>query len=155
MMSRLEIGLSRENADRLFSDDGIKKLSTDHYEASYIDHPLVQYYSAFVGDDFVGAFMVIKQSVIDYEVHLLLMREAVYYTRMLCGLILDECFREAHRVTAKINGRMNTMQNLVTKLGFKFEGETREACMIGGEYVGVKNYGLLKSEWENKNGFSR
>ena len=35
------------------------------------------------------------------------------------------------------------------KVGFKFEGITKDVMYIDGNYLDVKTYGLLKEEWQN------
>ncbi|MFA5040005.1 MAG: GNAT family protein [Bdellovibrionales bacterium] len=149
-MIKIEAGLSKENEEVLFSDESIQKLSRDGVPVSKIDHPCVKYYSAFVSGEFVGAFMIINNTRLDSEIHLLLLPISVKYYRYLCVLIINEAFLTAHRVTAKIYSHLKTIQNLVKKLGFSYEGTIRESFELNGKVMDIQIYGLLKSEWRSK-----
>lgn len=147
-MIRLEKGISKENADYLYSHESILKLRHDNGGVYFIEHPFVNYYSAYIGDTFVGAFLVIEHSDIEAEVHLHLLPISVKYYRNICHLMLHELFQKYHRVTGKIYGHLKTMQNMVKKLGFKHEGTMREIYAIDGTKIDCEVYGLLKHEWE-------
>lgn len=146
-MIYIKKGISKENADYLYSHESIIKLKHDDGGIYYIEHPYVSYYSAFIDNIFVGAFLVIEHSSIEAEVHLHLLPESIKYYRNICYLMLHELFTIYHRVTGKIYGTLKTMQNMVKKLGFKHEGTMREAYSINDRKIDCEIYGLLKSEW--------
>lgn len=153
-MLKLHKGLSKENSEILFSDKSIQKLCNDNYTPSYISHPLISYYSAFMGDVFVGAFMVTETTIHDRDVHLLLTDKALYYTRIFCEMLKSELFKDADRITARVFKRLWKMQNMLKKIGFTKEGEIRNAYKLNGRFDDIVIYGLLKTEWEKDNGRS-
>lgn len=147
-MVYIQEDISNQNLQYVYSHNSMKKLSTDHRDASPIKHPFAKYYSAFYDNKFLGAYLVLKQSELEYEIHILLLPESIKYTRELSIAMLNETFKYAHRVTAKIYSNLKTIENMTKKLGFKYEGTIRETHLINGKYVDTIIYGMLKSEFK-------
>ena len=147
-MVYIKEGITENDLTYIYNHNSIKKLATDHREAKPIYNEFAVYYSAYNDNKFLGAYLVIKQSELEYEIHILLLPESIKYTRKLSNLILKEIFKKAHRVTAKIYSNLKTIQNMTARLGFKYEGTMRETYLINGEYIDTIIYGMLKSEFK-------
>lgn len=57
-----------------------------------------------------------------------------------------------HRIEADIEPRNTASVKTVERLGFQREGLLRERWVVGGEIQDTAFYGLLKSDWKNKEG---
>lgn len=147
-MIRIELGISPEQIEEVYSHASIQKLKHDHAELIYIDHPLVKYYSAFVGDEFVGCYLVAELSPIDFEAHMLLLPNSVPYYRVLTSMMADILFKQTDRITVIIIEGMKSAMNHITKIGFGHEGIKKEAFQVNGIKKDAHIFGLLKSEWE-------
>lgn len=60
------------------------------------------------------------------------------------------CFENLnlHRVQADCTDGNMGSQRVLEKLGFTFEGLWRESCLEHGQFVSLRQYGLLRREWE-------
>ena len=70
-----------------------------------------------------------------------------------CGQeIIDFLFRrlKVARVSAWIPTYNRQATRFATLLGFRYEGEQRNAILFHEKHYNVQMYGLLRSEWENK-----
>ena len=65
------------------------------------------------------------------------------------GLLTDFAFRELrmHRVQARVLATNPASARIWEKLGFAEEGVHRDRAFTGGEYVDVRYFGVLESEW--------
>ena len=147
-MVEVTLGITAEHMEEVYSHPSIQKLKTDHSELSPIYNPLVSYYSAWNDGVFVGAFLVVKNTPLDSEIHILLFPSSVRVYRDLCKIVIMESLKNSNRVTAKVFSDLHSIVNLVKKLGFKYEGRIREMFLQNGIKKDVLIYGLLKSEWE-------
>ena len=146
-MIKITKGVAKENIEMVYSHHSMQKIKHDHAELGYIDHPMVDYYSCFIDDEFVGCYIVAKISPIDYEVHMLLLPTEVKRHRELGLKMATILFEETDRISTIIIDGMNSAKNYVKKLGFKLEGVKREAfeqnCIKKDAYL----YGLLKKDF--------
>jgi pantoate kinase len=104
--------------------------------------------SAWIGKTFAGAFMVIKQSAVELELHSLLKKSSIKESRKLAAKCLAWAF--AHpilRVTVYIIEGLEAAKNFALKLGFKNEGCRRCACVQGGIVKDVYVLGMTRQEW--------
>lgn len=147
-MVKVTLGITDEHLNEVYSHPSIQKLKTDHSDLSPIIHPLVSYYSAWNNSVFVGAFLVIKNTPIDSEIHIFLLPKSIRVYRDLCKAVILEELKNSNRITAKIFSDMHSIENMVKKIGFKYEGKIREMFMQNGVKKDVLIYGLLKSELE-------
>lgn len=141
-------GITENHLTEIYSDAYITKVGHDHRPASPIIHPNATYLSAFLDGKFVGAFLSIKASPIDFELHSLLKKEAIPHSRELAKKFLDWAFsKPIQRVTALIIEGLEKTKNLCLKLGFKLEGIKRNACLVGGVLKNIYILGMTKEEW--------
>ena len=135
---------------RLCSDPYIARAGHDHRPLSAIDHPDVHYLAATLDGEIVGAFCVIDSGFVERDVHALLQRRALPWSRDLGRLCIAWCFSApwVQRLTAQIIEGLEAARNYCVRLGFRVEGFKRDACQVGGRIVGVHVLGLTRSEWE-------
>lgn len=148
-MITISKGILQHNIDITFNDVIINKLANDHYTPSYIDNDIVEYYSCFVGEMYVGCFVCFSNYYNEIEIHSFLLKSAIRHERAFFAKMLDIAFIDYMRVTTKIEDRIKTTQNLVRKLGFKHEGTLRQVYSYNNQYGNVELYGILKHEWRN------
>lgn len=141
-------GITKGHLLEVYSDPYITKVGHDHRAAAPIDHPNVTYLSAWIGKTFAGAFMVIKQSAVEFELHALLKRSSIKQSRALGMACLAWAFAHSIlRVTAYIIEGLEAAKNYCLKLGFKHEGTRRHACMQGGIIKNVYVLGMTRQDW--------
>lgn len=145
----LKEGITTEHLGQIYADPYITKVGHDHRPAAPIQHPLVTYLSAFVNGKFAGAFIAIQQTAIEIDLHALLKKEFVRYSRMLGAELLRWSFdkKQTMRVTAYIIEGLESAKNYCIKLGFKMEGFRRDACMQDGNLKGVHILGMTRRDW--------
>lgn len=144
--------VTKEHLQEVYSDPYIaSRIGHDHRPAMPIAHPNVTYLSAWIGDAYAGAFMAIKQSAVELELHALLKRSSVKHSRGLALAFLNWAFaKPIHRVTAYIIEGLNSVVNFCLKLGFVIEGVRRNACVQNGAIKNVYCLGMLREEWSKK-----
>jgi hypothetical protein len=127
----------------------VAKLRHDGRDPGYINHPLVSYHGAYVGDAPVGVFTAVRFSPWEVEVHVAILSSAIRHARRLCWLFLAQVFADSDvmRVTAYVLGTLPSAANLCRKLGFADEGRRRDACRVHGEPVDVLILGLTRADW--------
>lgn len=133
----------------IYRDPYVSRIGHDYRAAEPIKHPNARYLGAYVDGDLVGAFLLIESGSIETDLHALLTRRALEHSRELGRLCLDHVFRspEIERVTAYIIGGLTAARNYCLKLGFVTEGLRRNACMQGGQLLGVHILGMTRNEW--------
>lgn len=152
---RVEQTGSRMVIDAILADEWIApKIEQNGQGAGYIDHPLVDYFGAWIDGRWAGVFTRIHFTDIESEVHAALLREALPYSRELGALFLDIVFAEpqVERATAHVIGSLTTAVNYCLKLGFQIEGVRRNACLQKSRLLPVITLGLLRNEWEFERG---
>lgn len=77
------------------------------------------------------------------------------YAKEAIRLVLGYYFHELRyqKVTVSVHGDNPRSMALHEKLGFVREGTFRRMLFTGGGYVDVHWYGLLREEWETRNGY--
>jgi len=142
------LGISQQHLLEVYQDPYIARVGHDHRPAAPIDHPNATYLSAWVGDSFAGAFLVIKQSAVELELHALLKKSALKQSRDLGMSCLAWAFAQPIlRVTAYIIEGLEAVKNYCLKLGFKLEGCRRNACVQNGVVKDVYVLGMTRQEW--------
>jgi len=142
------LGISQQHLLEVYQDPYIARVGHDHRPAAPIDHPNATYLSAWVGDSFAGAFLVIKQSAVELELHALLKKSALKQSRDLGMSCLAWAFAQPIlRVTAYIIEGLEAVKNYCLKLGFKLEGCRRNACVQNGVIKDVYVLGMTRQEW--------
>lgn len=141
-------GITPAHLIDIYSDSYISRIGHDHRCAAPVIHPNVTYISAWIGDTFAGAFMAIKQSAIEFELHALLKKKSIRHSRELGRKFLEWAFSHPIlRVTAYIIEGLEAAKNYCIKLGFKEEGCRRNACVKNGIAKDVYILGLIREEW--------
>jgi hypothetical protein len=133
---------------KIYSDPYIKKISHDHMEAGIISHPNAIYLSAKINDEIVGAFLAIRTSFIELELHSLLTKKALHKSRELGQLFLDWAFsnNDTYRVTVPIMQGLEKAKNYCIKSGMKLEGVKRDAIMKNKKLRDLYILGMTKKE---------
>jgi hypothetical protein len=142
------VGITEQHLVEVYSDPYITKVGHDHRPAVPIQHPNVTYLSAWVDGKFSGAFIAIKQSAVELELHALLKKSALKQSRDLGLACLAWAFSQPIlRVTAYIIEGLDMAKNFCIKLGFKVEGCRRCACVQNGVIKDVYMLGMTRQEW--------
>lgn len=148
-MLRLTEGISPENLAFLYLDPLIARTGDDYSKACPVFHPLAVYLSAWVGDLFVGAYLVIRFSDTEYEAHSFLRATATKHSRALGKLLLEWVFANPGvlRLTGYIREGLESARNHCLKMGFSLEGFRRDALLLNGKPCGIYVMGITKNEW--------
>ena len=142
------LGISQQHLLEVYQDPYIARVGHDHRPAAPIEHPNAIYLSAWIGNSFAGAFLVIQQSDVELELHALLKKSALKHSRELGFACLAWAFTQPIlRVTAYIIQGLETTKNYCLKLGFKDEGCRRSACVQNGVIKDVYMLGMTRQEW--------
>jgi hypothetical protein len=149
MLVSVTESITDEHLLEVYADPYINKIGHDHRPAAPIIHPNVTYLSAWIGSTFAGAFMVIKQSAVELELHSLLKKSSVKQSRELGLACIAWAFSHpvVLRVTAYVIEGLEEAKNYCLKLGFKQEGCRRCACVQGGIVKDVYVLGMTRQEW--------
>jgi hypothetical protein len=140
--------------ERVYADDYIRRaVSHDGRQFSAITHNCVEYVAARVGHIFCGAFLLVRFSSIEIEIHSLLFRSALHWSRHLGRAAIDFCFTHhpIQRLTAYVFSDLLMAGNFCLKLGFRYEGTRRDACRRQGVLTGVDIFGITRTDWEARN----
>lgn len=148
-MIELKPGITPEHLAELYSDELVSRICDDDQPMYPVFHELATYLSAFVSGRFVGAYLAIRYSACEYEVHTLLMKPATKASRELGRQLLDWCFSDKNvlRVTGYIREGLQSAINHCLKMGFKHEGFRREAVRCSGVPRGIHIMGITRTEW--------
>jgi len=148
MLSLAPLEDPRALAD-LYADPYIARVGHDHRPAAPLIHPDVHYVGAYVDGRRVGAFMVVESGWVEQDVHALLTRSALRWSRQLGLMMLARMFTNpmVQRVTAQVIQGFESAKNYCLKLGFKLEGFKRDCVMVGGRLRGVWMLGLTRRDW--------
>ena len=139
-------------------DDNIRSLYKDKYitdaikqdnrECIPVRNNLVSYVSTFVDNEFMGAFLFIRYSRYEAEIHSLLKRKALNHSRDLAKLMIDYTFKDKDimRITTLILSDLNKVKNFVRKLGFTHEGTKRNVTLRNKKCLDVDIFGIIREE---------
>jgi hypothetical protein len=142
-------GITEEHLQDIYSDTYIARAAHDGRAASPVIHPAVVYLSAWVKGSFAGAFLVVKHSAIDFELHSLLKRQFISSSRELGQHCLAWVFghESVLRATVYVMEGLESARNYCIKQGFKLEGVKRNACMKNQEAKDIYILGIIREEW--------
>jgi RimJ/RimL family protein N-acetyltransferase len=148
-MIALTDGISDQHLTELYQDRYIQRVGYDDRPASPVSHPLASYVSAFIDDVFAGAFLIIRFTRREVEIHSLLLKQAMLYSRVLGRMIIDYVFKnkDVMRITANVLEGLESARNYCLKLGFQLEGIKRSVCLIKGKPIDLYILGLLRQDW--------
>lgn len=133
----------------LYADPYIARVGHDHRPASPIVHPDCHYLGAYRDSELMGAFLIIESGWVEWDVHALLKREALRWSRDFGAMCLARMFenRSLARVTAQVIEGLESAKNYCLRLGFRLEGFRRDALMVGGKLRGVYVLGMTRRDW--------
>ncbi len=149
MLLEVKEGITQEHLQEVYGDPYISRVGHDHRPAAPISHPLVTYLSASINGKFAGAFMAIQQTSVELELHSLLKKSSLPYSRALGQEFLKWAFesRPILRVTAYIIEGLESAKNFCLKLGMQLEGFRRDVCVQNGTIKGVYILGMTRQDW--------
>lgn len=150
--ARVYAGITEQNLKQVYSDPYIATVGHDHRPASPVIHPLATYLTATVNGTFAGAFLAIRTTALNIDLHALLLRDSVQHSRHLGMACLQWAFdnHPIERVTALVIEGLEAAKNYCLKLGFEYEGFQRDAVMQGGILKGVHMLGMTRADWSSK-----
>ena len=148
-MIELTEGITPENLHAIYSSPKNARVGNDGQAMYPVFHPLALYLSAWVNGVFSGAYLTIRYSDFEYEVHSLLSRRAVMQSRNFGRLLLGWVFSHypVTRCTGYIAEGIESARNHCLNMGFKQEGFRRDAIMVNGKPKGLYVMGITRSEW--------
>lgn len=146
----LQEDITPENLFTIYHDERIVNAISYDGKAPYPElHDLAHYVSVFLKNKFVGAFLFIRTSQYSADIHSLLLRDALSYSRQAGCMIIDYAFMKTEilRLTAPVMEDLKTAKNFCLKLGFKQEGFIRDAYLKNNGPKGVYMLGMTRKEW--------
>lgn len=129
----------------------IDRISTDSATPSYIDHPLAQYYSVWNNEIFLGLILCIRYNQYEIEMHSLLKKESITYSREIGNIIINKMFEDQDilRITAPVQGDLKSTMNFLEKIGFVKEGIKKSAIIKKGIITDMYIYGITRLQRES------
>lgn len=148
-MIALSEGITPEHLAQIYSDPIMSRVADDGQQMYPVFHELAQYLSAWVDDVFVGAYLVIRYSEFEYELHSLLTKKGTRHSRKLCALLLEWTFSHDRvlRATGYIREGLTSMVNHCLRMGFVREGFRRNAVLCNGVPTGIHILGITREDW--------
>ena len=148
-MLQLTEGITGWHLSQVYSDPYIVgAIQQDGRPAKPVSHPCAVYLSAFLDDRFLGAFLAIRFSKHEMELHSLLHRDALKHSRELGRQVIEWSFdHDIQRITAYVIDGLHKAANYCRRLGFVDEGRRRHACMKNGHPTDVLILGLTRQDW--------
>lgn len=136
--------------EEIYQDPYISNaIKQDNRDLTPLCHPLIKYYGTYIDNKLKGLFLCIAYSDCEVEIHSLLKKESIKYSRKFGEMMRDLTFSNKHtqRITLLIVDGLNTVKNYSKKIGFKLEGIKRNAYPQNNIYKDVYMYGLTRTEW--------
>jgi hypothetical protein len=142
-------GITPEHLADVYADPFIARISHDGRAHSPVNHPLATYLTATVEDVFAGAFLAIRTSNLEIDLHALLKPAFHRHSRALGAAFIEWAFAQpgVERVSANICEGLESVRNYCLKLGFVQEGFKRRAFSKNGAIGGVYMMGLTRPDW--------
>ena len=142
-------GITTEHLAEVYSDQYIQRIGYDYRPAAPVVHPLATYLSAWVSGKFVGAFLAIRHTLYEYELHALLLKSAITKSRDLGKMAISWAFsfKDVLRVTTHIPESLKSAINYVKKIGFIVEGKRRHGCIKDSIIQDIYLFGITREEW--------
>jgi len=147
----LTLGISQQHLDEIYQDPYITSPFHDNMQHQPVFVPNSFYLSAWVNDEFAGAFLMFKYSEAEMEVHSLLKRSFVKKTRTLGKELIKWVFDFEHvlRLSTYIPSDMPSVMNYVEKIGFIPEGIKREVSTKNGSFINNHIYGITRTDYRS------
>jgi len=142
---------STKMINSIYEDDYIIScISYDSCTPSPIEHPLAKYISAWHKDTFLGLILCVRYNQYEIEMHSLLKKESIPYSREIGKLIIEEMFsdKDVLRITAPVQGNLISTMNFLEKIGFVKEGIKKDAIIKKEIVTDMHIYGITKTKWK-------
>lgn len=148
----LTVGITQENLKNLYDDSYIQRAGYDKRPLVPVVHPLVTYLTATANDSFAGAYMLVRHTDIEFEIHSLIKKKYISHALTLGNMAIDWAFahKEIERITAYVSADLESVKNYCLKIGFKLEGIRRNACKKAGKLIDVYVLGIIRADWSMK-----
>lgn len=142
-------GITQEHLQEVYSDPYIARIGHDHRPFAPITHPLATYLTATVCGGFAGAFLAIRTSRMEIDVHALIKKDFAKQSRALGHAFIDWAFaqRGVERISANVLEGLESVRNYCLKIGFSQEGFKPAAFVKDGVICGVHMMGITKQDW--------
>lgn len=150
-MIEIREGLDLESLAFIYMQPEIKKTGYDGNPAYPVFGENCTYLGCFVNEDLLGAYLMVRCSDYEFDVHSLILDRGLYFSRHFCELMLEWTFRHTQilRLSGYVVEDLLTMRNHAMKMGFELEGFRRDALMIDGKPKGLHVLGITRKDWEN------
>lgn len=133
----------------IYKDNYINSAFGDlHIKKPILNNKKVIYYACFVNNVFVGCFLEIKKNIIDSEVHSLLMKSGLKYSRCLAKKFLKIIFDQSkvYRISTRVLIIHKKVINFCLKIGFKFEGLQHNADIKNNTFCDVALFRITNGD---------
>lgn len=115
-------------------------------EPNYWENELIDYVTVFADDENLGAFIIVKNTKTDYDLHYAIKntRSAKMHIRSISKLILDYIFEtyQCSRLTGWV--KKKSIVNLSLKMGWVIEGKKRSVDFGGDSVIMI---GITRDDW--------
>lgn len=151
-MIEIRPGIQAEHLARIYTDPFMLRVSDDGQPMYPVFHERAHYVSAFVDGEFMGAYLVIRYTDTEWELHSLLLKKATRHSREFGRLLLEWVFShdKVLRATGLIREGLNSAVNHCLKMGFQREGFRRNAVLVDGKPKGIHILGITREGWRKK-----
>lgn len=153
-MIHIASGITADQLVEIYSDPRIAIVGHDHRPASPIAHPSAIYLSVHVDNVFCGAFLVIRVSAVEMDIHALLLKCASRESRNIGRAVLKYIFDtwlEILRITGYVINGNHLALNYCLRVGMTFEGTRRHAVVQNGVITDVNIMGITRQDFTTTN----
>lgn len=139
---------SQTERNQLYQNDYVLSAFGELHTKEPIENEFFKYHSCYVNGNFVGCFLEIIRSPIESEVHSLLFKSAIKYSRELAKIFIRNLFnsKPIFRVSTQVMQIHGSVINFCLKIGFIFEGIKQCADMKDGELQNMVMFRILRGE---------
>lgn len=139
---------SKTERIQLYQNDYVLSAFGELHTKKPIENEFFKYHSCYVDGIFVGCFLEIIRSPIESEVHSLLFKSAIKYSRELARIFIKNLFnsRPIFRISTQVMQIHGSVINFCLKIGFIFEGIKQCADMKDGKLQNMVMFRILKGE---------
>lgn len=142
-------GITHDQLAEIYSDPRMAIVGHDHRPCAPVDHPTAIYLSVHVDNTFCGAFLIIRASMVEMDIHALLLKCATKQSRNIGREVLKYIFDnwpDILRITGYVISGNYSALNYCLKVGMQFEGTRRHACIQNGVLKDVNITGITRAD---------
>lgn len=139
---------SQKERAQLYQNDYVLSAFGELHTKEPIENEFFKYHSCYVDGIFVGCFLEIIRSPIESEVHSLLFKSAIKYSRELARIFIKNVFnsRPIFRISTQVMQIHGSVINFCLKIGFIFEGIKQCSDMKDGKLQSMVMFRILRGE---------